>query len=217
MFEAILASGALAALACQPAEDPSLTPKLSAIAQGWDEARYEIQDERSQIVALRLLAAETQVLASQHPGAASVRVWLGVLLAGEADDADWLAALRLADQARQALISAESQCPDHPTAALLETALGVLFAEAPPRPLSFGDAAQAEAHFRRGLAADPTGIEQNYYYADFLADRRRFPEAEDALRKALAAPARPGRDLGDRGVRQAAATLLAEIRRHRPL
>ena len=100
---------------------------------------------------------------------------------------------------------------------MLETALGVLFAQAPPRPFSFGDAVQAEIHFRRGLAAAPAGPEQNYFYADFLADQHRFPEAETALRKALEAPPRPGRETGDRAVRQAAASLLAQIRRHRQL
>jgi len=169
-------------LASSPCDGaPNLEREFFEIAQGWDQARYAIQDEPAQLAALRELARRTEVLAQQFPNVARIRVWQGILLAGEADDSDWLAALRLANDSQRILLATEHEPLDRATTALLETALGALYAQTPQFPVAFGDRALAEAHLRRGLEADPAGLEPNYYYADFLYRQHRYDEAERAL------------------------------------
>ena len=212
MLDTFLAVGVSAWLNTRALEGPTLETELASIAEGWDEARYEITDESTQIVALRVLATQAEVLARRFPEDVRVRIWQGIILAGEADDADWMDALGYARQANQILLAAERERLDRSATAMVETALGALYGQAPGFPISFGDARIAEEHFRRGLAADPNGVEANFYYGDFLARQHRYREAQPLLQRALQAPPRPGRETGDQGLHRLAAELLAQVR-----
>lgn len=212
MLDALVAVGVSAWLGCQQQEGPTLETELASIAEGWDEARYEITDENSQVVALGVLATEAELLAQRYPNDIRVRIWQGVILIGEADDAGWIDALRYAGQANELLLAAERQPLDGSTSIMVETALGVLYGQAPPFPISFGDGRIAEAHFRRALVGDPTGVEANFYYADFLVREHRERDAIAPLQRALLAPSRPGREIGDQALHQQAQRLLTEVR-----
>jgi Tfp pilus assembly protein PilF len=48
---------------------------------------------------------------------------------------------------------------------------------------------------------NPTGIDPNFFYGDFLLEQGRKAEARQYLQKALAAPAREGRAVADQGRR----------------
>ena len=77
-----------------------------------------------------------------------------------------------------------------------------------------GDDKKARELLRKGLAVNPNGIDANYFQADFLRDQEDWKGAVAALQKALAAPARPGRELADSGRRKEAEALLAQLRPH---
>ena len=91
------------------------------------------------------------------------------------------------------------------------TSLGALYYQVPGWPLGFGDDAAARTMLRKGLAIDPDGIDANYFYADFLRDQKDWAGARTAFQKALAAPARPGREVADAGRRQEAQAKLKDV------
>jgi predicted Zn-dependent protease len=78
-------------------------------------------------------------------------------------------------------------------------------------PIGFGDDKRAESYFRKSLALNPTGIDPNFFYAEFLIDNDRLEEARPYLDAALKAPARPGRELADKGRRQEAQALMNKL------
>ena len=68
-----------------------------------------------------------------------------------------------------------------------------------PRFGSFGDHDKAREYLERALKINPNGIDPNYFYADFLLERGEYAKALEHFRKALNAPARPGREDADAG------------------
>ena len=82
----------------------------------------------------------------------------------------------------------------------------------PGFPIGFGDPAKARTYLAKALAANPTGIDPNYFQGDFLLRQGDAAGAVKALDRALAAPPRPGRELADRGRRAEASALLAKAR-----
>ena len=57
-------------------------------------------------------------------------------------------------------------------------------------------------------------VNANYFYADFLRDQKDWTGARTAFQKALAAPARPGREVADAGRRQEAQAKLKDVTAH---
>lgn len=178
--------------------------QLAAIAHAWDAARYESDDDAEQLTDFRLLEVQTTELVRACPDDPRPRIWLGAILGAEADNVDLITGLQRAGEARDILLPLEDAALDSTDRATLETLLGALYAQAPPFPISFGDRNRAELHFQRALRADPSGIEPNYYYADFLYGERRFDEARRAYDAVLRAPPRPDRDIGDASLRSGA-------------
>lgn len=209
---ALLLALAMAALLAPCAPPAERDAQYAAIADGWGEARYATAGDDRQRSALHLLEVEATALARACPQDPRSRVWLGVIYASQADDADWYAALGLADQARSLLRGVESATLDDESRVILECTLGALYGQAPPAPISFGDARRAEHYFQQALARDPQGLEPNFLYADFLMRQHRYGEARRALIVALAASVRPGRESGDQGMQHEAADLLVVAR-----
>jgi Tfp pilus assembly protein PilF len=82
----------------------------------------------------------------------------------------------------------------------------VLYYKVPGWPIGFGDDDKAKIFLDKALAIDADGIENNYFYADYLIDQGQYADAEVYLLKAQHAPARPNRPLADKG-RQAQISL----------
>ena len=61
------------------------------------------------------------------------------------------------------------------------------------------------------LAINPDGIDPNFFYAEYLAERDRNAEARQYLEKALKAAPRPGRELADKGRREEIRVLLERL------
>jgi tetratricopeptide (TPR) repeat protein len=93
------------------------------------------------------------------------------------------------------------------------TSLGALYFKVPGWPIGFGDKARAEELLKKALAINPTGIDSNYFYADYLAERERYAESLRHLDAALKAPARPGREVADSGRRQEIQALIAKVKK----
>lgn len=189
-----------------------LSPEVSALRDRWAEVNYQVpKDQRED--AFEALAEQAAKVKSEAPKDASALIWEGIVLSSYAGAKGGLGALSLTKQARadfEQAIELDAQALDG--SAL--TSLGVLYYQVPGWPIGFGDEDKARDLLSQGLKANPDGIDANYFYADFLREQGDWQGAEAALQKALAAPARPGREVADQGRRDEINALLAEVREH---
>lgn len=156
------------------------------------------------------LAQQAAALVDTHPRLAQPLVWQGIVLASEAGAEGGLGALSLVRQARAVLeraVDIDGTVLDGSA----YTTLASLYAEVPGWPIGFGDKDRARADFAKALAINPGGIDDNYFYAKFLAAEGDRPGAIRHLEVALKAPARPGRALADQGRRAEAKALLSRL------
>lgn len=207
VLAATLATGALAA--------PTIDAGLDGLARGWAHVNYEVRDNGAKAAESARLAAAADALARQNPGRAEPLVWEAILLATEAGAKGGLDGLSLAKQAKALLERAERINPRALGDGSVYTTLGSLYAQVPGFPLGFGDPAKARAYLTKALAINPNGIDPNFFYGDFLYRQKDYAGAEAALKRALAAPPRPGREVADRGRRAEATALLAKVRARR--
>lgn len=202
----------LGAGAARASDNPALDARVAGLAQAWDHLNYEVHGKDARIAGAERLIAQSEAVAKQFPGRAEPLVWEAIALSTEAGDKGGLGGLGLAKQAKQMLERAE-----HINAAALgdgsvPCTLGSLYAQVPGFPVGFGDAGKARAYLDRAVKANPTGIDPNYFYGDYLMRQGDYAGAVKMLQRALAAPPRPGREIGDRGRRAEAAALLAQAR-----
>ncbi len=64
---------------------------------------------------------------------------------------------------------------------------------------------------QKALALNPTGIDPNYFYAEYLFEQGRHEEALKYLDRAAQAAPRPGRESADKGRREEIAALRRKV------
>lgn len=187
-----------------PSED------VQRIQTEWAQAMY--QDEgKSKEAHLAKLVGQSRGLAAQNPKDADALIWEGIVLASYAGNVGGLGALGLVKEAKAALEAAIVLNPKALDGSAY-TSLGSLYYQVPGWPLGFGDDKTAEEYLKTGLGINPNGIDPNYFYGDFLYKKGRFAESEAALKKALLAPNRPGREFADEGRRKEITALLVKVK-----
>lgn len=196
---------AAAGLAAAATPDELIRP----IQDQWAEIKYR-QPEKQQAEAYAKLAEQARKIVESNPGLAEPLIWEGIVISSEAGAKGGLGALGLAKEARARLDDA-LKINDKALSGSAYTSLATLYAKVPGWPVGFGDKKKAEEYFKKSLAINPTGIDPNFFYAEYLADRDRHAEARTHLDAALKAPPRPGRELADSGRRQEIQALLARL------
>ncbi len=187
-----------------------LSSQVSAVRDRWAEVNYNTPKNKRE-AAFDALARQAAAARGAQPRDANALIWEGIVLSSFAGERGGLGALGLAKQARadfEQAIKLDATALDGSA----YTSLGVLYYSVPGWPVGFGDDKKARELLRKGLQANPDGIDANYFYGDFLQQQGDMKGAAAALEKALAAPARPGRELADQGRRKEAAALLANVR-----
>ena len=187
------------------------------LARGWAHVNYEIKDPKAEAAAARALAGQAEAAARKSPGRAEPLAYQALALLCEADARHNISSLQLVGKARSLLEQAARIDADAIGPGSIYANLGSLFAELPGFPVSFGDAHRAKVYLDKALAANPTGLDANYFYGDYLYRQGRASDAIQALEKALQAPPRPNRPLADRGRKWEATQLLDKIRRKEKL
>ncbi|RRV64570.1 hypothetical protein EGI99_20390 [Stutzerimonas stutzeri] len=202
----MLALASQLSFALSPAGESS----LRQIQTHWAEINYQTPEAKRE-AAFAKLADEAKLVVAGEPNAAELHVWHGIVLSTWAGAKGGLGALALVKQAK-----AEFEKAIELDATALDgsayTSLASLYYQVPGWPIGFGDEDKAEALFQQALALNPNGIDPNYFHGDFLLRQKRYGEARTALEKALAAPARPGREVADAGRRDEARALLAQVK-----
>lgn len=210
MRKTLIALSALALALAGAARADDLAARVDTLARTWDHVNYETAGA-AKVGQAAALAAQADAVAKQYPGRAEPLVWKAIALSTEAGAKGGLDGLALAKSARSTLEEAEKLNP----AALdgsVYVSLGSLYYQVPGFPVGFGDKGKARAYLAKAVAANPNGIDPNYFLGDFLFQQGQYAEAAKALQKALAAPPRPGREVADRGRRAEATALLAKVK-----
>ena len=192
------------------AAPPTLDDAIADIGHRWAKVSYQTP-EAAREAAFDPLISHAQQVVQSYPGRAEPMIWEAIVLSSAAKAEGGLGALSKAKQARDLLLAAEKINPTALNGSVYNS-LGSLYAKVPGWPIGFGDKQKAKAYLEKALAINPDGIDPNYFYADLLADQGDYVHAADHLKRALAAPARPGREDADAGRRQEAQQLLDKLR-----
>lgn len=201
-------------LACVSISFPSFADvqqTLSNMQQQWAKAQYQLEDKAQDTAFLELIdQAEEYVV--HYPKSADIWVWKGIISSSYAGVKGGLGALSLAKAAKSDFEKSMS-LDDKALMGSAYTSLGTLYFKVPGWPISFGDDDKAEMFLKKALVLNPTGIDSNYFYAQYLIEQENdYVQAEKYLLKAQSAPPRPDRQLADQGRQQEVALLLTSIR-----
>ena len=192
------------------ADNPALNADVAKLAQAWDHAKYEIADKDQQQQAMAALSDEADKVTARYPNAPEPLIWNAIIKSSEAGLSNGFTALGLVKDSRKLLEKAEAIDPDAMHGAISIT-LGSLYYQVPGFPISFGSDRKARKFLEQAIATAPNDIDANYFYGDFLMKQGDYKKASAVLQHALAAPARDGREIGDKGRRQEVKELLSEI------
>ena len=193
------------------AGEPAAT-SVNQVRDRWAQINYQLPKPQRE-AAFEELLHQSEKIRQATPRDAAALIWEGIVLSSLAGEKGGMGALGLVKRARadfEAAIKLDANALD----GAAYTSLGALYYQVPGWPLGFGDDAAARTMLRKGLAIDPDGIDANYFYADFLRDQKDWAGARTAFQKALAAPARPGREVADAGRRQEAQAKLKDVTAH---
>lgn len=180
--------------------DAKLDEHIRSLQSRWAEIKYN-SAESAQEEQMKALAAEAQQVVASYPAYAEPKIWTAIILSTQAGFNGGLGSLGLIDEAKALLEAAQKINPSALDGSIY-TSLGSLYYKAPAWPVSFGDNDKARAYLEQARALNPNGIDANYFYGDFLIEQGDYANAIAALKQALQAPARPGRELADQGRRK---------------
>ncbi|MBK6348795.1 MAG: tetratricopeptide repeat protein [Proteobacteria bacterium] len=198
-------------LAAGASVNPSFDAELLSIQQAWAKVNYETPagDERTK--AFDALEKRAENFTHQNPTRPEALIWEGIVESSYAGARGGLGALALCKEARGNLEAALKLDPSALDGSAY-TSLGTLYYKVPGFPLGFGDDDKAGQLLQKALALNPNGIDPNYFYAEYLFEQGRYPEALPYLDKAGKAAPRPGREVADKGRRGEIAALTAKVK-----
>lgn len=180
---------------------------VTELAHGWAQANYQTPEKQRE-KAFEALAAKAATATKANPDQAPILAWEAIILSSYAGVQGGFGAMESAEKARDLLLEA-AKIDDKALGGGIYTSLGALYYKVPGWPIGFGNDEKAQQYLERGLALNPAGIDENYFYADFLLDQGEKEKAREYLNKALNAAPRPGREDADAGRRQ---EILADLR-----
>lgn len=189
----------------------SADPMMDAIVElqhGWAKGYYSTPANQQESY-FEALQNKAHQVSEKFPGKAEPLIWEGIITSTHAKYQGKLSAGGTAKQARDLLQAAEKIDANALDGSAL-TSLGSLYYKV-PRFISFGDHDKAREYLERSLKVNPNGIDQNFFMGEFLAEKGEKAKAIEYLKKALAAPPRPGREDADTGRRGEIQQLLDKL------
>lgn len=183
---------------------------VAEIIRAWDVIKYQVPPNE-QAPKFETLAAKAHQVSAAFPDRAEPLVWEGIVVSSLAGAKGGMGALSLAKQAKELY---ESALKIDPTVlgGSAYGSLGVLYYKVPRWPVGFGDKAKAQELLQKALAINPTSIDANFFYGEYLIEDGKPGEAKAYLQRAIDAPPRTGREIADAGRRAEARALLEKAR-----
>ncbi len=182
---------------------------VATLQKQWEHIKYRLPASEQE-ARLEQLLKEAARIGAQNPNSAELLIWHAIIESTYAGAKGGLGALAHAKAARKTLEQALAISPDALDGSAY-TSLGSLYYQVPGWPIGFGDSKKATEFLKKGLTVNPDGIDPNYFYGEFMLRSGDLDSAEKYLRKALLAPARPGRALADEGRRKEIGLLLDKV------
>jgi tetratricopeptide (TPR) repeat protein len=180
------------------------------LQKDWAIANYEMSGE-AQIKAYEALIEKSDAAVKNNRNSAEVLVWNGIIKSAFAGVKGGIGALSYAKQARKSL-EASLKIDDHALNGSAYASLGTLYAKVPGWPIGFGNDEKAALYLSKALEINPDGIDPNYFYAEYLLDKKDYAGAEKYLLKALDAAPRLERPVADAGRKQEINLAISEVR-----
>jgi tetratricopeptide (TPR) repeat protein len=143
---------------------------------------------------LETLSAQADQASAKEAFRTDLLIWSAIVKSTWAGAKGGLGALSLVKEAKAKLEIAIKQDPKALEGSAY-TSLGSLYYQVPGWPVGFGDDDKAEQLLKQALAINPTGIDPNFFYGDFLLDQGDKAAGEDLSGQG---PGRPGQT-GPRG------------------
>jgi tetratricopeptide (TPR) repeat protein len=204
-----LLSFACAALVAATPAGAAVDEDVRALQRDWEQIKYRSAAAEHE-KAFQRLAESAGAVRAKYPDRAEAQIWYGIIVASHAGAKGGIGALSLAKEAKAALERA-LELDAKALSGSAYTSLGSLYYQVPGWPLGFGNDAKARELLDKALALNPDGIDANYFLGDFLSRQRDYDGARKALERALKAPPRPDRPLGDEGRRGEVRELLSKL------
>lgn len=184
---------------------------IAPLQHGWAEVNYKTaEDQREKAFAALLVQADAVVAA--HAGEAEPLIWRGIIKSSYAGAKGGLGALSVAESSK-ADFEAAMSINDQALQGSAYTSLGVLYSKVPGWPIGFGSGKKAKELLEKALSINPQGIDPNYFYAEYLFEKRDYQDAMRYLELAKQAPTRVGREDADAGRQQDIAQLMARVQK----
>ncbi len=191
------------------AEADELGNEIAELQHAWATGYYSTQEDQREDY-FKLWRIKAHMITEEFPGRAEPLIWEGIITSTLAKYQSIFSAGGTAKDARDMLLAAARIDPNALDGSAL-TSLGSLYYKV-PRFGSFGGYDKARSYLEQALKVDPNGIDQNYFYGELLSIQGDKAGAIAHLKKALAAPPRPGREDADAGHRAEISQLLARLR-----
>ncbi|WP_298768878.1 hypothetical protein [uncultured Shewanella sp.] len=184
---------------------------VSELQKQWAVDNYQLKDDAQESAFMTLMKkADNDVMT--FPDDAGVHIWRGIIYSTYAGITGGIGALKYAKSAKADFEKALSLDP-RALKGSAYTSLGMLYLRVPGWPIGFGDDDKAQHLLKKGLEANPNGIDSNYFYAQYLMEEDEYTQAKNYLDKALNAPSRPTRPLADKGRKQDIQHALTKIQK----
>ncbi len=193
-----------------------MSPKVEALSKEWAQINYQTPKKQRK-EAFERLAQKASAITSANPNQAEPMVWEAIILASTAGELRGVAKLKAMDfvtKARDLLLKAK-KIDANALAGSVYTSLGSLYYQVPGWPLGFGSDEKAKSYLTKGLQLNPKGLDQNYFYGDFLMSQGDYAGAIKAFKQALAAPVIPERPVFDAGRREEVRMALNQAQTHK--
>jgi len=182
---------------------------LLSIQRKWAQAQYRSKDDEQE-KRFEGLIKEIDALANANPNKAEPKIWQGIIRSTYAGAKGGLSALSLVKSAR-GYLEAALKINDKALNGSAYTSLASLYFKVPGWPIGFGDDDRAEELFEKALSINPSGIDPNFFYAEYLVEEGEYEEAYVVLAKALDAPVRKNRLIADEERRKEISFLLEQV------
>lgn len=210
ILTALVAAFVLAVAAVPAQAQGNFDADLAVVRDAWAIANYKTPADQRE-AAFEKLATQAAGLTARYPQRPEALIWEGIVLSTWAGVKGGLGALGPAKAAREKFESALAM-DEKALEGSAHTSLGTLYHKVPGFPIAFGSDKKARAHLEKALQIKPDGIDQNYFYGEFLYDEGDYAKAMQHLETALKAPPRPGRAVADEGRRAEIRALMAKVR-----
>jgi tetratricopeptide (TPR) repeat protein len=188
----------------------SVDDVVSQLQHDWAAANYELTGD-PQVKAYETLIEQADMAVEKNPRSAEILVWNGIIKSAFAGVKGGVGALSYAKDAKKSL-EAAMKIDDTVLQGSAYASLGTLYFKVPGWPLGFGNDKKAVQFLEKALQLNPDGIDPNYFYADYLLEKKDFQGAEKHLLKAQSAAPREGRPVADAGRQKEIRAALEKVR-----